>query len=394
MAPQVSTQRLLPVFLKEFDVFGVMECRPDLFCHSKPFYAVIRGKFPKDAVKKMNIYQLQDFVVKLVKYTSANGGTRSVCVNNHKNKPSWWPRNILFEFDALSSKEKSNEFRVTLQQLVIKCCEFFRNTPFEQIWLPLNRTGAARINDENSVKTRGVKRKRNVTEVSSVKRRKTLTPKNESALRVQQAINTPVKAVVYLCDIFKVPKKPEPPTQQQFLKSLGLTLNNNYKVSTSTFPQLSKIIKLHNCPHVPISSDVGKAIIKRGSYVMPDYSTAKKIERLEWYINRNPPKRTPQHYEITYVDDKVSDVHIYTFPRKQFHQSNQNELHSTILLNHCKPMSVVVVRDDLISKKKYLDNFKVNVSLQNLSIEQLNKYVCKNIQIRLTRTTVTKSSTS
>lgn len=362
---------------------------------SKAFSDVIKGKFPEDAVKRMTIYKLRGFVVDLVKYTSAKAGKRSVSVVNRKNKPRWWPRDVLFEFDSLFNDVKSKEFRVTLQQVVEKCCEFFRNKPFERIWLSTNRTESVWINDENfdSVKTRGVKRKKDITEANSVKRKKTLTSKNESAVQVQ-VINRPVKAVVYLHDIFKVPKKPESPTQQQFLKSLGLIFNNNYRVPASTVPHVSKLIKLHNCPNVPISSDVGKAIIKRENYTVPEDSTTKKIERLEWYVNRSPPKKTPQHYEVTYVDNKVSDLHIYKFPKKQFHQRDVDKLYTNFLLKLCKPLYVVVKQDDLTSKKKYCDSFNVTVSLRRLSVGQLNKYLCKNFKICLTKIVDNKTRSS
>lgn len=349
---------------------------------------VFSGNFPASDVNRMNLASLEKFVLRLVEHTSNDMSAKTLSRIKCKDKPKWWPSDVLLE--DCNTKEKIKQFRLTLKQLVLNCCNFFKT--YNVTWLPDTKTW---INDENFDVVRGIKR--NINEVyhsaHASKRRKTLFSKNFTADVPNESANTfddPSETnFIYKFDIIEPPVETEPLDQVGFLKLFSLGLNNNSVVKMDT-PLLSRQIKFLNCPHIPLSSDAGKLMMKNENYSVPDYVTARKLERVEWYVNKNIPKFNDNKFEISFVPPKYTSRHRYKFPKRQLHQVRGNSFYNNFLLKLCKSLVIVIENENLIVKKQQLDSLNISVTVPRVSQKDLKKHLCNDIVVQIKKEPITK----
>lgn len=177
---------------------------------------------------------------------------------------------------------------------------------------------------------------------------------------------------------------PKPVNQTEFLNYFELSLNNNDIPKATQVPNNSRVIRLQNCPHVPFSSNVGQLLMKKENCSVPDNVTERKIDRIEWYINRESPNpKTVQNlnYETSYVPNKNYTEHDFRFPKRQYHQVLGNRHYTKYIYGICKPLDIDVENDDLVELKAKYDKLKMKVKVNKLSAKQLKKYVCKEAKI-------------
>lgn len=343
---------------------------------------VFSGHFPASDVSKMNLASLEKFVLRLVEYSSANMSAKTLSRIKCKDKPKWWPSDVLIE--ECNTKEKIKEFRITLKQLVLNCCNFFK--AYNITWLPNTKSW---INDENFDIARGVKR--GVNEVyhssSQNKRRKTLLSKNFTADVPNESANifSDLPDITLFDDHYDEPPVDSDPVDQvSFLKLFNLGLNNNMVIKNER-PIFSRQVKFHNCPHIPLSSDTGKLMMKNENYSVPEYVTTRKLERVEWYVNKHIPKVIDTKYEISFVPNKCKVKHFYKFPKRQLHQVKGNHIYSEFLFKLCKSLIVIIKNEDLLAKKRELDSYKLSVTLSRVPKQILNKHLCNDVVVMLNK---------
>lgn len=352
---------------------------------------VFSGNFPASDVNKMNIASLEKFVLRLVEHTSTEMSAKTLSRIKCKDKPKWWPSDVLIE--DCNTKEKIKQFRITLKQLVVNCCNFFKT--YNVTWLPNTKSW---INDENFDVVRGIKRSGNEVYHPSHanKRRKTLLSKNFTADVPNESANTfgdPSETKLFCeLDVIESPIDPDPLDQVSFLKLFSLGLNNNIIAKTGR-PIFPRIIKFLNCPHIPLSSDAGKLMMKNENYSVPDYVTARKLDRVEWYVNKHIPKIADIKFEISFVPPKYTSRHFYKFPKRQLHQVRGNYAYNEFLIKLCKSLVVVIENEDLFLKKKQLDSFKISVTVPRVSEKILKKHLCNDVVIQIKKEPVIESIT-
>lgn len=340
---------------------------------------VLNGNFPARDVSKMNLAVLEKFVLRLVEYTSVEMSAKTLSRIKCKDKPKWWPSDVLIE--ECNTKDKIKEFRSTLKQLVLYCCNFFKT--YTITWLPNTKTW---INDENYDVVRGIKRSGNEIYHPShnSKRRKTLLSKNftadvpnESANVFDDSCDTKL-----FCNFIEPPVESEPLDQVGFLKIFSLGLNNNTGI-ISDRPLYSRQLKFQNCPQIPLSSDTGKLMMKNENYSVPEYVITRKLDRVEWYVNKQIPKVIDIKYEICFMPLKAVATHFYKFPKRQMPQIRGNSAYNDFLSKLCKCLVVVVENEDLVAKKKHFDSFKISVTVPRVSGNSIKQHLRKDILIQI-----------
>lgn len=342
---------------------------------------VLSGTFPKRQVSRMSYDRLEQFVLNLVKHTCVDVGAKNLSMI--KEKPKWWPRDVLIE--RPDSKQQVKQFRLTLKQLIVNCCNFFKNTGHTKLW----------INDENFdvIKVNGVRPRKSGCDTSnstSIKL-KTLSTKNICVVSVPKIVP----------ELFSFSQDPcfldgseeitvDPVDQAGFLKCFDLVLNNN-ALPKPEAPSFSRPIKFLNYPQIPLSSDIGKSMMERENYNVPEFVAMRRLERQEWYVNKEIPRISQCNYEVSFVPNNKFN-HIYKFPKKQFHQFHGNYHYRTFLFKLCRPLIVLVENEDLIEKKRKLDSFKVSVKVPKLKTVQLKKYLCREARVVLRKTMISSKS--
>ncbi|KAG5863642.1 hypothetical protein JTB14_015967 [Gonioctena quinquepunctata] len=344
---------------------------------------VLSGNYPEKSVSKMNVNSLEAFVLRLVDFTSVKASAKTVTTIDHTNKPKWWPSDVLIK-KSLDNKESTKIYRGSLKQLIINCCEFFRD--YKQQWLPLYKSI---VFDENfDVKVKGEKRKSKDSysnNLNNKKRRTLLHPKKDSV--AVHHISLPFVRIPTYEPVEFIASKPL--NQAEFLGLFRLGLNNNGIPKEIQVPNYSRVVKLQNCPHIPLSSDIGRAMIKRENYGVPEYVNERKLERLEWYVNKDNVKVVDNKYEISFDKSKDISTHVFKFPRKRYHQVNSL---TNFLCNNIKSLKVVLKNEDLIARKKQLDVFRVKVKVPKLSGRLLKKHLCKEAKVVLENKQVCKNA--
>lgn len=316
---------------------------------------VLNGDFPEECVKNMSRKKLENLVLKLVQCSSKmetrsskdfRGLYKSLCLKQF-NKPDWWPSEKIIEQSLTSDGEHLMQ---VLRFLVYKCCEFFKK-PNETF----NLNDSAFVNDENCL---GLKRPK--SHCLRQTRRPTLKPKNIKTggifpLNGDNKLNK--YPIIPLRDIFYCPKA-NPPRQETFLTHFGLqnvSLNfTEEKIHCLT----STSIKFVNCPVIPISSDLGRQLMKRDNHYFPDNLKERKLERTEWYLNKVGVHNIEIKYENTYQERKETTLHMFKFPRRQMWQyPGDSEYYKRKLLS--KNLKVKVARENLELLKIKIQNKKL-----------------------------------
>lgn len=346
---------------------------------------VLNGNFPKKQVTKMTSDQLEQFVLNLVKHTCVEVGAKNL--SKVKEKPVWWPSDVLIRKPLNKDRKmETKQFRDTLKQLVQNCCNFFKGN--NEKWLPPVNTW---VNDENFDIDTVKSLKRSVPDESDSEhlrhKSKIIFSKSDPVIYVPNISSNSIccsadTVVSNQTEIYTdISVKEEPPNQIGFLKSFNLGLNNNDcpKPEVANF---SRPIKFQNCHNIPLSSDIGKSMIKRENYGVPDYVTNRKLERLEWYVNKEIPRFVEVKYENSYVQNSKENEHFYKFPKRQFCQPRGNLAYQDFIFKLCKPLNVVLKRENLLGLKNKLDSLKV-VEISRLSKDILNRHVCKKFKVVL-----------
>lgn len=348
--------------------------------YSRLITEVFSGNFPANDVNRMNLAVLEKFVLRLVEHTSADMSAKTLSRIKCKDKPKWWPSDVLIE-DCIT-KEKVKQFRTTLKELIVNCCNFFKT--YNVTWLPNSKS---RINDENFDVVRGIKRGGNDVYHPShtSKRRKTLLSKNFTADVPNESANIfdDISEAKIRSNCSEPPVESDPLDQVGFLKLFSLGLNNNAIVQTEQ-PVFSRLLKFHNCPHIPLSSDAGKLMMKNEKYSVPEYVITRKLDRVEWYINKQMPRVGDIKFEITYVPPKYTYSHLYKFPKRQLHQVRGNHAYNEFLFKLCKSVVIVIKNEDLLAKKKILESCKMCVTVPRVSENIIKQHLCsKDILIQI-----------
>uniref|UniRef100_A0A6P7F1P1 Dipeptidase n=1 Tax=Diabrotica virgifera virgifera TaxID=50390 RepID=A0A6P7F1P1_DIAVI len=304
------------------------------------FQEVISGNYPAHNVNRMNITRLKHLVVRLVEFTSIQVSAKirpSVCETNLTNNLSLDSEVLV---PKLQNKNNYKEFRSSLKRVVIDCCDFFKTCSPQ--WPP---HGKSFENDENFdfIQAKAEKRRlRNSYSESTVsKRRKTLLPCNEKKCKSQPYI--PLSRCV------PGPQEPSKPlTQADFLGIFKLNLNNN-EIPKPQVPNSTKPNRLQNCPNIPLSSDLGQLLIKLENHKVPSSVSERKLDKLQWYINRDSQPITNVQFEVSYCPNKKNTNlgREYKFPVKQHHQLSGNHHFEKFKYKLCKPLTVVLQNEDL-----------------------------------------------
>lgn len=314
---------------------------------------VLNGDFPREALRKMNRKRLEKFVLQLVECSSDVGAKdakdftglyRGLCLKEI-NKPEWWPSERIIS-QSLTTDGKY--FMELMRFLVYKCCEFFKK-PSEN----LNTEAFVTENDENS---RGVKRKCCEPSCSEIpSKRRTLMPQNvtsksSESIEKETIIKNPV---IQLKDIFYKPK-PKVLTQDAFLNIFGLQNTFDHDIEDPVVPAvLSSSIKFNSCSVIPFSSDLGLELMKRDNHNCPEALKSRRLEKLEWYVNKTPPRYNEITYEVTYQEKKDTTFRSYKFPKRQIWQHPGDMIFQKKAL-FCQRLTIVLIRQDLEALQKKL----------------------------------------
>ncbi|XP_066147394.1 uncharacterized protein [Euwallacea fornicatus] len=280
---------------------------------------VLKGHFPEMAVRKMNRDYLERFVLKLVKYSSNVSSEEpkdfaALCRSlflKEAEKPEWWPSEQVIS-KTLTSDGKY--IMTLLRFLVYKCCEFFKK-PSENLNTELHVT-------EVDLKQR-VNRKRKLSDDDGaipIKRR-TLLPRScckqkKSSENLRKMLPQPV------ADLRVILHKPQALNQNEFLRLFKLESTSSLiQEDTPNSSLITNSIKFNTCSQIPFSSDLGMELIKRDNHICPEVTKSRKLDRLEWYINKVPLKAVEVcSYEVTYQEKKGLTYRYYKFPKRQIGQ--------------------------------------------------------------------------
>ncbi|XP_072383177.1 uncharacterized protein [Diabrotica undecimpunctata] len=335
----------------------------------KIFQEVISGNYPAHNVNKMNISRLKHLVVRLVEFTSIQVSAKIRSPISETNLTNNWS----LDSDVLVPKLQNNkknykEFRSSLKRVVIDCSDFFKTCTLQ--WPP---HGKSFENDENFdfIQTKAEKRKlRNSYSESNVsKRRKILLPCTEKKFTSEPYIP--------LSRCIPGPQEPSKPlSQSEFLGTLKLNLNNN-EIPKPQVPNSSRPNRLQNCPNIPFSSDLGQFLIKLENHKVPSSVSERKLDKLQWYINKNSQPMTNVPFEVNYCQNKKNNNHKYKFPIRQYHQLLGDHDFENFKYKLCKPLTVKLQNEDLVSLKKHYNKFKMKVRVKRLTESQIKSVVAK-----------------
>ncbi|XP_066261647.1 uncharacterized protein [Euwallacea similis] len=306
---------------------------------------VLKGNFPEMAVKKMNRDYLEKFVLKLVKYSSNvsteepkdfAGLCRSLFLKEAE-KPEWWPSEQVIS-KTLTSDGKY--FMTLLRFLVYKCCEFFKK-PSENLNTELL------VTDIDS--KQWIYRKRKLSDIDSaipIKRR-TLLPRS-CCKQKKSSENLPNIESQPIVDLRVILHKPQVLNQNEFLRLFKLETTSSLTQEDTPIPSLiTNTIKFNTCSHIPFSSDLGLELIKRDNHMCPEVTKSRKLDRLEWYINKLPLKVAEScGYEVTYQEKKGLTYRYYKFPKRQIRQ-HPGDVAFQMKAIFCRLLKVVLVRHNL-----------------------------------------------
>lgn len=311
---------------------------------------VFTGNFPKKAVSKMNRSRLERFVLQLVESTSGVSADEAqdfegLCRRlflKEVDKPLWWPSDQII---AKTITPDGKYLMGLLKFLVYKCCEFFKK-PREN----LNTEAFVTQVDQNVRKSKRklsaqYSEKTFVSDVTPVKRR-TLLPRNNSVQVINKSILSEIKSpVIKLPDILYKPKSLD---QDQFLKLFQLkSISSPIRENLSPLPLSSfGALKFNMCTHIPFSSDLGMELMRRDSHNCPDITKSRKLDRLEWHINK-PDTNTHSDisFPVTYQEKKNMTFHTYKMPKRQHYQQPGQFYYGEIEDWHRRYLTVVC--DDL-----------------------------------------------
>ncbi|XP_019874830.2 uncharacterized protein LOC109602826 [Aethina tumida] len=308
---------------------------------------VLNGGYPKNEIVNMDLYDLELFVDKLIVYT--NKLLPKSVGQDVNNRPKWWPNALEFDsFYAKNGVKKRRPKASILQKLVIKCSRFFKKYSY-------NYKTCQPFNDENSCRTANLQKKG-----ASNKPNQPLVRRN-LRLRKMKKIECPIMKlpIVRLEDIMK---PPAPLNKEQFLKKFNLVPDNKQSVSNppSQPPSISQSVRLRTTINIPLSSEIGKKLLKRENHQVPQDVILRRLERVEWYVNKNNNEPSMSSTTLRPSIPQAPDYcHTYKFPKRQHHQMK----HYHKLLNFCRPVSVVLECCNMHKlKERYEKELKENGS--------------------------------
>ncbi|XP_057661146.1 uncharacterized protein LOC130896829 [Diorhabda carinulata] len=343
-----------------FHMIGILKNEMEFkneFATNRIFKEILNGNYPAQLVNKMNMRVLERFVVRLVEYTSSWAGAKTQSTqSNNVSTSNWWS---LVEDLQVEKKQNKKEFRHNLKKILVYCSEFFQS--YNNQWLP---DSPPWINDENFDIIFARKRKKEYPcEVPPAKKRKkllSLVEKDEEPL-VNSKKYSPSST-----------QSTEPLSQTEFLGILKLGINNN-EIPKPFISSFIRPNRLSNCPHIPFSSDIGQLMIKKENVTVSSYVKERKLDRLEWYLNKDCSSITDSNYKLAYVPNKTTaNEHFYNFPVKRYHKYRDVQF-QIFIHSLCKPLTVLLRNEDLPSLKKQYDKYKVSIFLPTLLDKQIRK---------------------
>ncbi|CAH0556587.1 unnamed protein product [Brassicogethes aeneus] len=322
------------------------------FSHNRTLKDVLNGSYPKNKITKMDVYDLELFVTKLVQCTKQIvSKTLGKEVNE---KPSWWPTALELQYMELCKAQKKRKIKATiLQRLVIKCSKYFKKYACNY-----NSVGEIFVNDEN---------------ICITKKNRKVNQSTKNKLRINKGKNDMIAnryPIIKLEDILRKPTARKPVTQNNFLNYFGLlpsSTEKEIKPDQYTFP--SHPIKIHNSHHIPLSSDLGQMLLKRENHQLNETVLSRRLERVEWYINKAVPKEDAKYEPLQSIPALPKHCHQYRYPKRQYHQVYKD---NNKKLQLCKPLKVVLKKCDFSSMKK-----KCLVKLERISNAKRKSLVVK-----------------
>lgn len=179
--------------------------------------------------------------------------------------------------------------------------------------------------------------------------------------------NANIQSYVKLYDFFKeVPQTKQ--DEKEVSKNDYMGFLNLDSKQASDQKQLSAIktshpTKLSSYPQIPFSSDYGRLLLARERHCLPQEVALRKIDRMAWYLKGTAPVlRTNSsssnnncnninnifinNPEIYIYDRKIRNLHLYKFPKRQFHQKHQT-LYQALIKYVCKPVCVHLHKLDI-----------------------------------------------
>ncbi|KAF2884280.1 hypothetical protein ILUMI_21901 [Ignelater luminosus] len=179
--------------------------------------------------------------------------------------------------------------------------------------------------------------------------------------------NANIKSYVKLYDFFKeVPQTKQDEkevSKNEYMGFLNLDSKEPCDPNQLSLVKTSHPTKLSNFPQIPFSSDYGRLLLARERHCLPQEVALRKIDRMEWYLKgtapvlRNNNNNNNYYYnnnnnifinnpDFIIYDRKVRNLHLYKFPKRQFHQKHQT-LYQSLIKYVCKPVCVHLEKLDI-----------------------------------------------
>ncbi|EFA03387.1 hypothetical protein TcasGA2_TC013373 [Tribolium castaneum] len=169
-----------------------------------------------------------------------------------------------------------------------------------------------------------------------------LTHPLDLGLRSEHELKSALKSLIVGCCRFVRGQEQDSP-QHKFLRYFRLAAATPKKPAAAPLPPGAKLAV---CTHIPFSSDVGRLMAAREQHSMSEELKLRRLERSEWYTNKEGPKPGEVEYEVGgYKEPEYS--HKYKFPKRQFHHKRRSLHDAEFLARFCTPLSVVVERLNL-----------------------------------------------
>ncbi|KAB0796624.1 hypothetical protein PPYR_10685 [Photinus pyralis] len=136
--------------------------------------------------------------------------------------------------------------------------------------------------------------------------------------------------------------------KNDFMSMFELDTLDNTNTKTIEEVKTTHPIKLTKTVAIPFSSIYGRKLLLRERHCLPEDVALKKIERTDWYLNRDAPRCTNHDYPVVSYDKRSRYTRTYTYPKRQFYQKHKS-LKQHFLEYVCKPVCVRLERINVSS---------------------------------------------
>lgn len=134
--------------------------------------------------------------------------------------------------------------------------------------------------------------------------------------------------------------------KNDFMSMFELDTPDNTNRKSAAEVKTTHPIKLTKTVAIPFSSIYGRKLLLRERHCLPEDVALKKIERTDWYLNRDAPRCTNHDSPVVTYDKRSQYTRTYRYPKRQFYQKHKS-LKQHFLEYVCKPVCVRLERIDV-----------------------------------------------